>query len=336
MTLFSDIGEFGFIDKIRNGCEVCPESIVKGIGDDAAVFRTDHGKVTLLTTDLLVERIHFIKEGMSGFELGYKSLAVNLSDIAAMGGTAEHAFVSIAVPENCKIEWIEQIYDGMKALGKKYAVNILGGDTTGSKKDLVINVAVVGSAQEKEILYRSGARPGDILCTTGYIGDSRAGLDLILKQALIDEPHMSVLKKAHVLPEPHLKEGRFLAETGKVHSAIDISDGLSSDLKHLTDESGVGAVIFSDKLPISKDLKFFCESCDIDPVQFALAGGEDYVLLCAVDRNACEKIARGFKEKFGKTLFRLGRVTETEKIERVGTDGSRYPMDPSGWDHFKK
>jgi thiamine-monophosphate kinase len=155
-----EIGEFGLIKKLSDGSIFREDHVIKAIGDDAAVFIQPDGEVVLVTTDMMVERVHFLRNATSGFNLGYKSLAVNLSDIAAMGATAKEAFISIAIPKNCSIEFIEDIYKGIKHLAAKFQVNLLGGDTTGSKRDLVINVVVVGSAPKDEILYRNGAKKG--------------------------------------------------------------------------------------------------------------------------------------------------------------------------------
>ena len=267
-----DIGEFGFIKKISRGCLIRPQNIVKAIGDDAAAFRSDPDRLSLITTDLLVERIHFLRKAISGFDLGFKSLAVNLSDIAAMGGTAHEAFVSIAIPEECSIEYLEEIYEGMKQLAAGFDVNILGGDTTRSRIDLIINVVVHGSVAENEILCRDAAKPGDIIFSTGFLGDSKAGLHFILNNIAVDSEESKSLLKAHLLPEPHLREGRFLAKQKAVHAAIDTSDGLSSDLAHIIEESGIGARLYADKIPISENLKIFCTRFDFDPVKYALSG----------------------------------------------------------------
>jgi thiamine-monophosphate kinase len=249
-----EIGEFGFIKKISRGCLIRPDTIFKGIGDDAAAFITEPGYLTLITTDLLVERIHFLREATSGFDLGYKSLAVNLSDIAAMGGIAREAFVSIAIPGDCQLDYLDQIYDGIKNLAAKFDVNILGGDTTSSRIDLIINIVVQGIVSKEEILCRDAARPGDIIFSTGFLGDSRAGLHLILNKIAADTQALKSLLNAHKLPEPHLSEGRFLARQPGVHAAIDTSDGLSSDLGHIVEESRVGARLFADKIPVSQEL----------------------------------------------------------------------------------
>jgi thiamine-monophosphate kinase len=330
-----DIGEFGFIERISAGGLIRPESIVKGIGDDAAVIRSPAGEVLLVTTDLLVERVHFLRRATSGFNLGHKALAVNLSDIAAMGGTAREAFVSIAVPENCDVEYLDDLYRGMHHLAARHRVNILGGDTTGSLTDLVINVAVVGTAAESEVLYRSGARAGDVICVTGDIGDSRAGLHLILNDPAAETPDLQALLEAHLLPQPCLEEGRFLATCGAVRSAIDLSDGLSSDLGHILSCSRVGARIEDRRLPLSDNLKVFCRRFGFDPVGYALAGGEDYSLLCTVAPEAADGVVSEYARRFGHPLYTIGEITPGGGFERIGEDGRIRRVASSGWDHFR-
>jgi len=334
MTL-KEIGEFGFIKKISQGCLIRPDNIIKAIGDDAAAFSTDPKQISLITTDLLVERVHFLRRAISGFELGYKSLAVNLSDIAAMGGTAREAFVSIAIPEDCPLEYLEAFYDGMKNLAARFDVNILGGDTTSSKIDLIINIAVHGTVAKEEMLCRDSAKPGDLIFSTGCLGDSKAGLHLVLNEIALDDDYLAMLIKAHLHPEPHLSEGRFLARRPGVHAAIDTSDGLSSDLGHIAEESGVGATLYSEKIPVSESLQKFCSRFDFDPVDFALAGGEDYTLLCAIAPQNAADIAREFQDEFERPLFHLGKITNKTGMEIIFPDGSSRPVMPTGWNHFK-
>ena len=330
-----EIGEFGFIKKISRGCLIRPERIIKAIGDDAAAFTTDPAKVALITTDLLVERIHFLRKSISGYDLGYKSLAVNLSDIAAMGGTAGEAFVSIAVPADCSLVYLEGVYDGMRELAAAFDVNILGGDTTTSKIDLIINVAVYGSVAREQMLCRDAARPGDLIFSTGYLGDSRAGLHLILNNIPAESDQLQNLVRAHFRPEPHLKEGRFLAQQSAVRAAIDTSDGLSSDLGHIVEESGVGATLYYKNIPVSEDLKAFCEQFNFDPVEYALAGGEDYTLLCTIAPAEAERIAGDFQTTFNRRLFRIGEITAQKKMQLIYPDGSSGQIAPTGWDHFR-
>lgn len=331
-----DIGEFGFIDRISVGCLNQPSGVVKAIGDDAAAFLTETGHLTLVTTDLLVERVHFLRDATSGYNLGYKALSVNLSDIAAMGGTAGNAFVSIAIPEDCTLDYLEDIYRGMKSIAAHYKVNILGGDTTSSKRDLIINLAVTGSVLENDVLFRDTAQVGDVILTDGFLGDSRAGLHLLLHQIKADKPYLEALLNAHLLPRPSLLEGRFLARQPGIHAAIDVSDGLSSDLGHILGESRVGARLSADRIPVSPALVQFCRYLGFDPVEFALAGGEDYTLLVTIDPAEADRVVRDFNDEFHRPLYQIGHIVESDSIELVETDGNVRSLAPTGWDHFKK
>ncbi len=330
-----EIGEFGFIKKISRGCLIRPDNIIKAIGDDAAAFITEPDRLTLITTDLLVERIHFLRDAISGFDLGFKSLAVNLSDIAAMGGTAREAFVSIAIPDDCHLAYLEAIYDGIKALAADYDVNVLGGDTTSSKVDLIINIVVQGTVPKDEILCRDAARPGDVIFSTGFLGDSKAGLHLVLNQIAAEDETLKALLKTHLLPQPHLREGRFLARQPGVHAAIDTSDGLSSDLAHIAEESQVGARLFAEKIPISQNLTDFCTRFDFDPIDYALSGGEDYTLLGTIAPENADKITGAFEKELKRPLFAIGEITAKKQIVLVYPDGKTKTLIPTGWDHFK-
>ena len=330
-----DIGEFGFIRRISAGCLIRPEGVVQAIGDDAAVFRPEPDRLGLVTADLLVERVHFLRDRISGEELGHKSLAVNLSDIAAMGGTAREAIVSLAIPDDCPLDYLDGFYQGMKALAQEHRVNILGGDTTGAKTDLTINITVIGSVPETQMLLRSGARIGDVVCATGKLGDSRAGLQLLLDGADTGEEPWSALRRAHVRPDPHLKEGRMLAGIGGVTAAIDVSDGLSSDIGHIAEESRVGIRLFAEQIPVSEALKRFCRRFDRGAaVKWALTGGEDYCLLCTLSPDAADRVCRAFAEAFGRPLYRIGRVVDPGIFEVVGADGRAGPLEKTGWNHF--
>jgi thiamine-monophosphate kinase len=329
-----EIGEFGFIRRISRGCVVRPEGVERAIGDDAAAFVVPSGGLTLVTTDLLVERVHFLRNATTPFNLGYKAMAVNLSDIAAMGGTPREAFVSAAIPTGCPVEYLDALYDGMKSLAARHGVNILGGDTTGSQVDLVLNVTVVGFVPRHEILFRSGARAGDVVCVTGTVGDSRAGLHLVLEGAQPTDSALRTLFDAHILPRPHLEEGRLLATSGSATAAIDVSDGLSSDLAHIIEESQVGIRIFADRIPISSELRAFCARRDRDPVRYALSGGEDYVLAVTIRPERIDAASREFSERFGRPLHRIGEVTNSGLLELVTPDGRTEVVRPMGWDHF--
>ncbi len=295
-----------------------------------------NGEVAIVTTDLMVEQVHFLRDATSGFNLGYKAMAVNLSDIAAMGGKAREAFVSIAIPRDCPVEFLEEVYQGMKDLAKRHEVNILGGDTTASLTDLVINVCVVGSARKENILYRDAAVAGDIVCCAGFLGQSRAGLHLILNRIPADTPELKILKEAHLLPRPCLEEGWFLSHHPGVHAAIDVSDGLSSDLGHIIEESRTGVRIDAEKLAVSPALDFFCRKFELNATELILAGGEDYALIVTVSPEQIDALAQNFENRFGYPLQRIGEITETQNAVIVFTDKSSRPLSPTGWDHFKQ
>jgi len=336
MPNLADIGEFGFIDRIRQQGLIRPDGVFKGIGDDAAAFRTDGKQLTLLTTDLLVERVHFIRDKASAFSLGWKSMAVNFSDIAAMGGTPREAFVSIAIPESCTLEYLDDLYRGMHELCTRFEVNILGGDTTGSKQDLIINVALTGEVAEAEILCRDGAQPGDIICCIGDLGSSRAGLHLIVNELLRSNSEFEALYQAQVTPWPRLSEGRFLSACGEITAAIDVSDGLSSDLGHICTASRAGARVHASSLPISPDLEAFCGQYGFDVVEWALSGGEDYALLFTVRPQGLSVLKREFERKFDRPIAVIGEMIEEQGLVLVDGFGQERPLGASGWNHFTK
>lgn len=332
----NDIGEFGFIERIRAGCLIRPEGVVIPIGDDAAATVAPTGDLLLVTSDLLVERVHFLRPAISGTDLGHKALAVNLSDIAAMGGTARDAYVSIAVPADVKLDYLDAIYDGMKTLAGEFKVNILGGDTTASKTDLVLSITVTGTVAPDQILRRSGALPGDAIVVTGALGDSRAGLQQMLQAKAPLSDGEKALYQAHVRPRPHLAEGRWLAQSGAVHAAIDVSDGLSSDIGHIAAASGVGVRLEADRIPVSPALADFCRNRGLDPIAYALAGGEDYVLAGCVAADRIDTLAKDFADAFGRPLYRIGQTTATGRLEIADPDGRVRSFTAQGWDHFRQ
>ncbi|MFO7876741.1 MAG: thiamine-phosphate kinase [Desulfovermiculus sp.] len=335
MPVLADIGEFGFIDRIRAQGLNRPERAFLSIGDDAAAFWTAGNKLTLVTTDLLVERVHFVRQAQSGFHLGHKAMAVNMSDIAAMGGTAREGFVSIAIPEDCSLQYLDDLYQGMHDICSRFGVNILGGDTTGSKQDLIINVALTGEVSREEILCRGGARPGDVICTTGTLGDSRAGLHLVVNDIPRSSEYLQALFQSHIEPWPCLREGRFLAASQMVRAAMDISDGLSSDLAHMCKASGTGARIHASSLPLSPELLRFCAAYESDAVDWALAGGEDYTLLFTVSPQNLTGFIRDYEMEFGAPFAVIGEMTEGNELVVVDASGGVRPLAATGWNHFR-
>jgi thiamine-monophosphate kinase len=326
-----DIGEFGFIDRIRLETLTSPESVIKGIGDDCSVCRSSPDRVTLLTTDMLVEGVHFQREKIPPYKLGRKSIAVNLSDIAAMGGTPKEALVSIAIPDTVRVDTLDAIYEGMKSMAREFDVNLVGGDTTASPSHLVINVALVGEAREEEVLYRSGARHKDVVFLTGPVGASAAGLDILLENRPFDG--QDALLEAHLDPHPHVREGRIIAGLGVAHSLIDVSDGLAGDLGHICTDSRVGAIIEEARIPTTGLFRAYCEHFGLDPTRLATHVGEDYVLLGTVPEKSADKIEKAL-ESGGCEFFRIGRIVEGPGVSLLAPDGSLGEIKPSGWDHF--
>ena len=273
----SHIGEFELIGRI-SAATPTPEGIT-GIGDDCAVIPQKQGLDTLVTTDLLIEGRHFLLQDVSPHDLGWKSAAVNISDIAAMGGRPTSAFLSIALPEGLTEgpgeNWIDAFISGFNELCGRFGVSLLGGGTSASDDKLFINVTLLGECPHGRALKRNTARPGDIIYVSGPLGDSGAGLRLILEGA----PRVDYLIRKHYLPVPRVELGLQLAATPGVHAMMDISDGIGSDLRHILDASGTGATVEINRIPLSPELKDTCTAHGWDPIELATCGGEDYELL---------------------------------------------------------
>jgi len=326
-----DIGEFGFIDRIKSETLVRRENVIKGIGDDCSVYRSTRDLVTLFTTDMLIEDIHFQRAVTPPDKLGRKSIAVNLSDIAAMGGSPKEALISIAIPDRVPVEYLDSVYEGMKSMAREFDVNLLGGDTTSSPSHLVINVALVGEAREQEILYRSGAERDDVIFLTGPVGSAAAGLDLLLENRSFSG--REALLDAHLDPHPHVEAGRIISGQRVAHSLIDVSDGLAGDLGHICAESGVGAVIEEGKMPTTELFRAYCERFKLDPVPLTINVGEDYVLLGTVPEKAESKLEKALRAG-GCDYFPIGKIVAEPGLRLLARDGSVRAIKPSGWNHF--
>lgn len=281
----ADLGEFGVIDRLAARFRSpCNDTVIAGIGDDCAVVRHAGDTAILVSTDLLVEDIHFRSATTTPRQLGWKALAVNLSDLAAMGATPRWATVGLSLPESTSAAWVDGFSEGVRELADRHGVTVVGGDVTRAPARLVIAVTVLGECPADGVLARHGARPGDWLLVTGTLGDSAAGLRLLSDETTAAlHPRYPHQLAAHLTPTPRVEAGRVAADSGLVHAAIDLSDGLAGDLTHLCTQSGVGALVELDRLPLTPRCRELAEHFGVPPAEWALRGGEDYELLLAVD-----------------------------------------------------
>jgi len=331
-TELSDLGEFGLIKRLETKFSSDLPGQFTGIGDDCSIIPLSEGRLQLITTDLLIENIHFLTEKITAKELGFKSLAVNLSDIAAMGGVPESAYLSIGFPGELKVNWIDDFFDGILQLCKSSNVKLMGGDTTRSRQ-IVINFCVTGSVKSHHVKRRDHAKPGDIVCITDTLGDSGAGLKILLENKELDEDSYYLIKK-HNKPRPHLEEGKWLGQKPEVNAMIDVSDGIESDLRRIMDSSGFGSEIDLDQVPVSGKLLSVAQKYSWNPIDLALTGGEDYCLMCTVEASKVDQLAQNFEQEFSCKLFQVGRIIE-ENALYFTHKGQRVDYKMQGFDHFR-
>lgn len=305
----------------------------KGIGDDAAILEPPE-KNMLLTIDMLVEGVHFDLRYFDAYSLGKKCMAVNVSDIAAMGGRALYSVVSVGLREGLDREFVLELYRGMETVASQWQVSIVGGDTVRSPGGLVIDVAVVGEAVRP--LTRSGACPGDLIGVTGYLGCSAAGLELLQRGVRPGScrPYEEEAIRRHLEPTPRCEAGLALARVPGVTACIDVSDGVANEVNHICDESKVGAIIEADTLPICWAAKQVGAMLGIDPTEWALSGGEDYELLFTFHPDAQEDVLRSLAEA-GTTASVIGRVVAEGEGRWLVKSGRKKPLLMTGFDHFR-
>ena len=332
--------EFDFINALRQRVASSSQSIVTGLGDDAAVFRSSPGKETVVSTDLLVENIDFRRTTTPPYLLGHKALAVSLSDLAAMGSRPLWALVSIGIPEDVwQTDFVDRFYDGWLDLANRYGVHLIGGDTSRTNEHIVIDSIAIGECSAGMAVKRTGASPGDQIFVTGSLGAAAAGLRLIERGAHLAEQNLGdedSQKLDHVLlrqlrPEPRVGWGIVLPEERLATAMIDLSDGLSSDINHLCEASNVGALIDASLLPIDERVVELCGRRALDPLQLALHGGEDFELLFTVKP---ENVARLPRKVDGVEIKRIGEVTRAGDGVKISEGTRIWDLKPGGWKHF--
>lgn len=337
-TEISTLGEFGLIDKLTKGRPLVQASSLTGIGDDAAVIN-HAGEPTVISTDILIEGIHFDLMYMPLKHLGYKAVAVNLSDIYAMNATPTQITVSIAFSNRFPIEAIEEIYEGIYSACKNYSVDLIGGDTSSSNKGLIISVTAIGTAKAGKLCYRNGAKPGDLICISGNLGAAYLGLQLLEREKQLYLENQNVQPdledQAYVVgrqlkPEPRFDIIETFDRAGLVPSAmIDISDGLVSEIFHICRQSGTGAYIEESGVPIHPDAEMLALKFNLDPITCALYGGEDYELLFTVDPKDLDKV------KYIPDVYIAGEITEASDGIKLHTKGGNiHDLKDKGFNHF--
>ncbi len=339
------IHEFDLIRALHKRHGRQSPSVIQGIGDDAAVITSPTGQWTVLTTDLLTEGIHFDLRTATMADIGFRAAAANLSDIAAMGGTPQHLLVALAIPRTGTSRQIHQLYQGMMAACRPHRVGLIGGDTSGSSSGWFFSLTLIGTVAPRKALFRSGARSGDFLYVTGTIGDSLAGLKLLNEQpsrtqtqphnsAALSTKHRQFLTGRHLRPTARIAEGQWLSAHRFATSAIDISDGLSGDLRHICEESHVGAEIDLSALPLSPACRAYAASRKLDPVNLALSGGEDYELLFTVPSRQRSQLERtALTQGFSFTC--IGAIHPLRfGIQALSPHGRRHRLANTSYRHF--
>lgn len=339
-TDVNELGEFGLIDHLTKDLVKVNASTVLGVGDDAAIIQcSEH--LTLVTTDMLVEGIHFDLIYTPLKHLGYKSVVVNLSDIYAMNGIPEQITVSIALSNRFSVEALEELYAGIRKACEVYGVDLIGGDTTSSNKGLIISITAIGKVHESKVVRRNGAKVGDLICVSGDLGGSYIGMQLMEREKRLflsnaipefkaDFEGQTYLVGRQLLPEARKDIIGFFYKADIVPTAmIDISDGLSSEIMHICKQSGVGAYIEEENVPIHLETQQMAIKFNMDPITAALSGGEDYELLFTLDPKDVEKI------RFLNEIAIIGEIIPAEDGVKLHTTGGNIrPIIAQGWKHF--
>ena len=339
-TEVNDYGEFGLIHHLTKNIELQNASSILGVGDDAAII--DHfGKQTVVTTDLLLEGVHFDLAYTPLKHLGYKSVVVNLSDIYAMNATPTQITLSIGISSKVSVEALEEFYEGVYIACEEYDVDLVGGDTSASQKGFIISVTAIGEVNEEKVVKRSTAQKGDLICVSGDLGAAYIGLLFLEreKKIFLESPQIQpdLENESYVigrLLKPRARKDivEFLEQQHVLPtSMMDISDGLSSEILHICEKSGVGCVIYEEKIPVAEDSRNAAYKFEIDPTACALSGGEDYELLFTIKQDDYEKLT------LNEQISVIGYITEAEQGAKIKTKGGNtFDVTAQGWNAFKK
>jgi len=329
------IGEHGLIERLARRVGRHPAWVTLGIGDDAALIEPARGEIDVLTTDSLIEDVHFRRSWTDAAAIGHKALAVNLSDLAAMGAMPRACLLSLGLPDTLRLDDFDRLLDGLLELADRSRTPLVGGNISRSPGPLVVDVTVTGSVRRRRALRRSGARPGDELYVTGSLGGALAGLRLLergLDRATASAAERTCVER-HERPEPRLRTGRIVARQGLASAAIDLSDGLADGIRQLAGSSGVGAEVDTAAIPVDPAVREVAASLGADPTEIALSGGEDYELLFAVPGRRRRAFLAAVGRSGETTATRIGKLTANRDL-RTTTGGVPRPLTSTGFEHF--
>lgn len=336
-VLVREIGEFGLIGRISGMVGEQATGVVGAIGDDVAVLDTSGPEYLLATCDIQVEGVHFTRRAITPYQLGRKAVAINVSDIAAMGGDPRWALVSLAIPGSTEVGYVDELYRGMREQAALAGASIVGGNLSRMESIIVVDFTLLGLVAPERLTLRSTARAGDAVLITGSPGESRAGLELIRRQDLaVSSSCRQKLLERHLCPQPRLVEGQLLARSGQITSMIDVSDGVIGDLCHICKSSGKGAEIEAASLPVSPAICEAAQAAGADSLEWVLSGGEDYELMFTSSPEAVPGLRKMLLDETGTSCAQIGRITtEIGEVWVRLADGKRIAPSVKGWDHFR-
>jgi thiamine-monophosphate kinase len=331
------IGEFSLIASIRRRMEGrYPPEVVVGIGDDCTVLQPQEDTEWVITTDTQVEDVHFRRAWMTPYQIGWRAMAVNLSDIASMGAQPIGALAALTMPAATEAAFFDQLLDGLCDLGLGFNCPLIGGNLARDPAHLSLTLTVLGRVPLGKSVLRGGGRPGDEIWVSGRLGGSAAGLRTFLQTIPLADAVCAALRQRYTQPLPRLREAIFLRASGCLTSMIDLSDGLAGDLGHLCEESGVGAQIMADALPLQAGVREVAAALGEDPLELALRGGEDFELCYTTLPGTLTPLLDEFRAQFGIDLTPVGIMTAERSLRLVHADGSQTPLSPQAFDHFHR
>jgi thiamine-monophosphate kinase len=331
------LGEFSLIASIRRRMDGrYPPEVALGIGDDCAVLQPQVGMEWVITTDTQVEDVHFRRAWLTPYQIGWRAMAVNLSDIAAMGAQPFGALAALTLPAATETAFFDQLLDGLCDLGLRFGCPLIGGNLARDPAHLSLSLTVLGRVPRGTSVLRAGARPGDEIWVSGRLGGSAAGLQTFLQTIPLSDATGTALRQRYAQPWPRVREASFLRASGQLTGMIDLSDGLAGDLGHVCEESGIGAQIVAEALPLESGVREVAAALGEDPLEFALRGGEDFELCCTAAPGTLTPLLDEFHRRFGIDLTRVGLMTSERSLRLGHADGSQTPLSPQAFDHFRR